>query len=333
MSRITSMLLAGILAASMLVVLFGCIGGKKRVPTSKSSRTYAVVKARQGDTTRRLANRYLEDPDKGWVIESSNQTKEIKAGNIYVIPLLPLNKGGLKEDGYQLVPVLSYSGFHPSQSNSVTISKADFERHMAYIKEKGYQPVSLDKLFDFFELKDSLPKNAIAITINDIGRGTHSIAYPILKKYGYKASIFVCTDFVTGRGEALTWDEIREMKQAGFEIGNYTKTLRNLTRRQPDETFEDFYISVDREMTVSSLTFKSELGKAPEFFAYPYGAVNELAISLLKKNGFRGAFTQQAGANPFFIDRYLVKRNAISGNTTQEDFASLFTFFAEENLK
>lgn len=327
-------LLAVLVMALLATALVGCGAKKsKRVSPTRTSRTYAVIKARPNDSLKTLANRYLEDPDKSWIISSYNRVDSVNAGDILVIPLVPVNLGGIGDDAFQAVTVLAYSGFSEDSSDAITMSRADFEQQMQYIKDQGFTPISIDRFYDFLEFEEQAPEKAVVITIDDVGQNTYEVAYPILKKFDYPAAVFVATDLVSGESAALSWDKLREMAGNGITVGHASKTLRNLTRRQPDESFEDFIIAVDRELTVPSLKFKQELGKAPDYFAYPFGATNELVISLLKKNDFRGALTQAKGSNPFFTNNYLVRRNPVPGTISMQEFGKLFEFSQEGGAK
>jgi len=328
---VNSKTLRHILLATLLMVIALAIVGcgsqrSTRVSPTRTSKSYSVVKATSKDTLKTLANRYMEDPEKAWIIAAYNRIDSVKEGDIVIIPRTPLNLGGIQDGRLQTIPVLTYSGFSEDVSDAITIKRTDFVAQMQYLKDKGYTPVALDRFYDFLEFKEQAPEKAVVITIDDVGQSTFSVAFPVLQQFGYPATVFVATDLVSGKGNALDWDQIRQMHESGIGIGHRTKTLRNLTRRLGDETFEDYIIAVDREMTVPSLQFKTELSMAPEFFAYPFGATNELVISLLKKNKFRGALTLSKGSNPFFTNNYLVKRNPVPGNMSLAEFEKLFVF-------
>lgn len=300
---------------------------------SRKSKTYAVVETRAGDTAEGLANRYLKDPAKAWVITEYNGVAEITPGQFLVVPLQPVNKGGLAENGLQTVPVLAYSAFTKSPGQSVALSQAAFDDQMRFLKDNGYVPVSIEAFYNFLEFKEDMPAKAVLITIDDTGQNTWDVAFPVLRKYGFPAAVFVCTDLVTGKEGALSWDKVKEMAAAGVSIQHQTKTLRNLTRRKADESFEDFVVAVDRELTVASLEFREKAGLTPSLLAYPYGATNELVIALLRKNGFRGGLTLSGQANPFYTDNYLVSRKPVTADTTLDALGKSLTVFQQSEVQ
>jgi len=70
-----------------------------------------------------------------------------------------------------------------------------FDQQMRYLKDNHYRVISLNELLDFLNYRHAIPKRSVLITIDDGYRSAYDIAYPILKKYGFKATLFIYTDF------------------------------------------------------------------------------------------------------------------------------------------
>ena len=328
-SRLFSIFGSCILAAALLA---GCGGGSAGQGGSRTSRSFAVVCPRPKDSLKTLANRYLKDPRKAWIIADFNNIETLTPGQAVVVPLESVNRGGLTPQGFQTVPVLAYSAFSETRADRATVTRAAFEEQMRFLKDNGYTAISIDQFFDFLDFKDQVPTRSVLITIDDIGQGVYEIAYPILKKYQTPAALFICTDLVTGRENALDWDRIREMRKHGVSIQHRTKTLRNLNRRKRDETFEEYVRAVERELFVASRKVHEETGVAMRYLAYPYGATNGMVIALLEKNNIRGAFTLAPGSNPFFADNYTAGRTVIPGDFSLADFKKTLNVFEKEAL-
>jgi len=75
------------------------------------------------------------------------------------------------------------------------------------------------------------------LTFDDGWKPFHEFAYPILKALGFTATLFIYTDFVGARS-ALSWDEIRQLEQEGFEIEAHSKTHNDLRRRTGESEAE-----------------------------------------------------------------------------------------------
>jgi len=165
---------------------------------------FAAVVVRPGETLAMLAGTWLLDPSRAWEIAEYNGIAAAAPGQELVIPLRPYRRGGLTPERYQTVPVLVYHQFAEKSTNKMIVSRESFEAQMRLLKEKGYQVVSLEQLFAFLEFRGQLPEKAVAITIDDGWRSAYDIAFPILRKYGYPATIFVYTQLITGGAKTLS---------------------------------------------------------------------------------------------------------------------------------
>lgn len=328
MSRLSHILVRLVLGCLLLSFVSACAmgGGSRVMSPTRTSRSFAVVKPRAQETSDSLAHRYYGDARQGWVIREYNEVEEVSPEQFVVIPLLPVYLGGLSEKGYQTVPVLTYSAFSEETSDIFSIDRKRFHSQLQYLKDNGVTPITLEEFVKFIRFEGQVPEKSVLITIDDVGQHVYDIAFEELKKFGFPATVFVCTDLVGDRPGALTWDMIREMQKAKISVGHRTKTLRNLARRLDSETLEEYVIDVDRELTVASLTFSSELGNDPKWFAYPFGAFNESVVELLKKNGFEGGFVTDGRVSPFFADDFRISRINVPGDIALQDFEKFMQF-------
>jgi len=89
-----------------------------------------------------------------------------------------------------------------------------FEAQMRYLRER-YRVVSLEQLLR--ELEDpEATGQAVAVTFDDGYRDNFTAALPVLRQHGVKATFFVTTSFLDGRG-ASWWDEIAWMLRSSPE--------------------------------------------------------------------------------------------------------------------
>jgi peptidoglycan/xylan/chitin deacetylase (PgdA/CDA1 family) len=239
----------------------------------------------------------------------------------------------LTSKGYQTVPVLSYHRFSFDQASKLTVTKSAFEEQMKLLKDKGYRGITLDQLFDFLDFKSQIPKKSVVINIDDGWRSTYDIAFPILKKYGYPATLFVYTDLIVGSEKTLSWDLIQEMANNGIDVQCHTKSHRNLTLMDKKESFREYFEAIEKELSTCEAIIKKKLNKDVKYLAYPYGETNPLINELLKKRGYRGGLTIKRGGNPFFIHNYRVNRSMIYGDFDLNQFEKNLTVFTEELLK
>jgi len=295
---------------------------------------FVAVIARQGDTFSSLAAKYLSDASMDWFIAEYNDLSVLNPGQALIIPLKPYQRGRLTLKGYQTVPVLSYHNFSLDRStNRMTVTQTAFEEQMKFLKENGYRVIPLDQLVDFLEFKRQIPEKSVVITLDDGWRSAYEIALPILKKYGYPATLFVYTDLIVGSKKTLSWDLVQEMANSGIDIEGHTKTHRNLALINKKEPFSEYFEAIEKELSASARIIRAKAGKDIKYLAYPDGETNHLVIELVEKEGYRGAFTVRRGGNPFFIHDYRINRSMIYGDFNLDQFKKNLTVFGNEALK
>ncbi len=287
---------------------------------------FVFVRPGKSDTFETIAGEYLLDSEKGWLISKFNGQSEIVPGKILAVPLKPVYLGGLEGDGYQTVPILAYHCFSEDRTDKMTVAAGEFERQMRYMKESGYRTISLDQLLDFMEFKAPVPDKAFLVTIDDGWNSSYRIAFPILKKYGFTASYFVHTDFIGGGGKGLSWEQLKEMADHGFDVQNHTRSHRDLTVLEKGETYEQYLKAVIKEIEDAEKIIEKNIGTSCRYFAYPYGQSNELIASVLKKRGYRAAFTVERGNPAFFENRYRIRRSVVYGDWDSSEFEKNVSF-------
>ncbi len=105
----------------------------------------------------------------------------------------------------------------------------------------------------------------------------------------------------------MTWDEVREMKEAGMEIGSHTQNHYLLNMLSEEESY--------RELKGSKEVLEKELGRDCTLFSYPNGAEGNflpLHFRQLKELGYSSAVTQIPGVNHPGDNMYALYRINIS---------------------
>lgn len=334
--RVKGFLLSAVIGVSFLMLLNGCAETQVKDKAAKAAPappTFMPVIAQPGDTLTSLASRYLKDPGKSWQIAEFNNITSVTPGQELVIPLRPYAIGGIGKDSYQTIPVLSYHNFSKNKTTKMIITRAEFEKQMKLLKDNGYRVIGMDELFEFLNFRTQLPKKSVVITIDDGWRATYDIAYPVLKKYGFPATLMVYTDLITNRKQTLSWDLIKEMADNGIGIQGHTKTHRDLTSQKTGEPFKAYIEDIDHEIVKSTKIIKEKLGRDVKYLAYPYGKTNHLVIALLKKHGYAGAFTVNRGGNPSFAGPFVVRRSMIYGDMSLKQFEKNLVISSRKALR
>jgi peptidoglycan/xylan/chitin deacetylase (PgdA/CDA1 family) len=280
---------------------------------------FAVVVTRSADDFASLAERYVGDRARGWWIAEFNGIDAIRPGETVVIPLRETNRVGVHWTAFQTIPILCYHRFG-TRSSQLTVTPATFETQMEYLARNGYHVVPLARLTGFLDGKEALPRKSVVVTIDDGYRSTYDIAYPILKKYGFPATVFLYSDFV-GASDALTWPQMKEMADSGLiDIQPHSKTHANLALRVPEETDAKYRERVRREVDAPIGVIQERLGIRSTAYAFPYGDVNETVLDQLKRQGVRLAVTVTPGGNGFFAPPQMLRRSMVFGNDSLDVF-------------
>ena len=273
-----------------------------------------------------LAERFLGDGNKSWLIEESNPGADFNSGDSIVIPLNQANRGGLRIDGFQTIPILTYHRFSKDCSSALCVSSSTFDNQMRYLKENNFHVISPVELLAFLKYKQGLPKKSVLITMDDGYRSVYTHAYPILKKYGFTATLFIYTDFIGVSKMALTWDQLKEMKADGFSIGSHTIHHSDLTVPKDGESEADWMDRINRELYGSKKIIDKKLGQNTYLLAYPYGNYDQRSVNIARNAGYKIAMSVKRGGNPFFANPFHLRRDQILQKDMQTFISRLNTF-------
>jgi peptidoglycan/xylan/chitin deacetylase (PgdA/CDA1 family) len=302
------------------------------LPEFFESPEFIVAFAKPGDTPATLAQRHLGDAGKAWMIEDYMGKPTFAPGDKVVIPRRAWNPAGVTPDGYQIVPVLCYHNIGPEHKGRLLMAASKFAEEMRYLKDRGYRVISMREFLEFSEGKRQLPRKAVVLTFDDGYKSFREFAEPILKQLGFTATLFVYTDFVGAGRNALSWRDLKELQDAGFDIEAHSKTHADL-RRKPGEGEGEYAARIRAELGQPQNLFRQHLGRPATILAYPYGAWDDDLLKLLDDYGYRAAFTVRRESSSAFVSPQKIHRSQVYGEMTIEDFARNLNVFHNETLK
>ncbi len=322
---------AAAIALTLMIIstllIAGCAGTKTEIVPGDifhRSDDYVIYLFKRGDSASSLAKKFLGDPGKAWVIEDANE--KLSPGQYVVIPLALKNKGGIYPDGIQEIPILCYHRFGNECNSPLCVSSQLFDRQMRYLRNNGFHVITPEQLLAFLEYREPLPKKSVMITIDDGYRSVYDIAFPILKKYGYSATLFVYTNYVGVSSKAITWQQLRALKSNRFTIGSHTINHSDLSKQGENENKDAYEQRLHRELFDSKKIIDKNLKQDTFFFAYPFGRANTMAIAMARQAGYRLAVTVNRGSNAFFANPFLLRRDQILKKDMPTFKARLKTF-------
>lgn len=184
-----------------------------------------------------------------------------------------------------------------TNETGLSVTPDFFRKQLQYLKDKGYIVIGMSDLNNFFNNGTSLPKKAAIITLDDAYEDNYTNAYPILKEFGFKATIFVPTGHVMGAGY-LTWDQIAQMSDL-VDFGNHTWSHH---ASAGTATVLEWEIgTADKDLVSHGLDNN-------KVFAYPYGNPSKLDEQILTKYGYNLAFTTTHGSTMCKGQKYVLPR-------------------------
>ncbi|MBV1905362.1 MAG: polysaccharide deacetylase family protein [Pseudomonadales bacterium] len=299
------------------------------------SEEFMIVQAGSADTYATLAERYMGAEDQQYIIRAVNASVPDKPGKaILSIPLNTLNAASVFPDGYQLVPILCYHQFVDASvsRSAMQVSARAFERQMEYLANNGYHVIPFSRLQGYLSGKQPVPPKSVVITIDDGYKSVFETAFPILKKFGFNATLFLYTDFVGG-GAALSWNSIRAMQATGLiDVESHSSTHTSLVQL-PKETTQQYGLRIAYEVVNAEKVIQRSLNRKTRYYAYPFGDTSELVMDTLRINDYPLAATVQRGSNAAFTSPLLLRRNMIYASDDIKKFASQLKVFHTVNLK
>jgi peptidoglycan/xylan/chitin deacetylase (PgdA/CDA1 family) len=214
-------------------------------------------------------------------------------------------------------PVLMYHSVSPDRKDLLTVSPKTFERQMAFLKSCGYRVLSLEQAAQAMRQRRNEGK-ALAVTFDDGNEDNYTFAFPVLRKYGFPATIFLIYSKV-GTPGFLTWDEIREMAASGLiAFGSHSIHHIPLTHLGGQE--------LQDEVAGSKRLLEEKLGKKVDLFAYPVGNFDARTRAAVRDAGYLAAAATNPGRGAADDDPFIIKRLRISENSR-----NLFTFWFESS--
>ncbi len=180
--------------------------------------------------------------------------------------------------------ILTYHRVAESAENALCVTPGRFAAHMAWLKRHGLRGVGVGTLTD--AMRAGRQRGLVGITFDDGYASLVEAALPALLRHGFTATMFIVSGLI---GRTNQWDEgpvwplmsaeqIRQLAEAGMEIGSHTVTHLRLASADPDQL---------KAEVCDSRTSLSELIAAPiRGFAYPYGAMDAAAQHAVRDAGY-----------------------------------------------
>jgi peptidoglycan/xylan/chitin deacetylase (PgdA/CDA1 family) len=183
-----------------------------------------------------------------------------------------------------------------------------------------YRVVGFEEIARALREGRPLPRRTAAITIDDGYADNFEVAYPVLRRHGFTATLFLISRRLGAEADwsgdpgptdgrpLLTLEQVRQMRAGGLAVGAHTRTHRPLPELSAEQAAE--------EVGGSRADLEADLGEPVPTFAYPYGALDEQAVDAVKHASFGGACTTHPRHARFGDDPLLIPRIEVRGTDT-----------------
>jgi peptidoglycan/xylan/chitin deacetylase (PgdA/CDA1 family) len=198
------------------------------------------------------------------------------------------------------------------------VTPANFESQLIYLKGSGWTAVTLDDLAAALRENGVLPPKSVILTFDDGYLDFYYQAWPIIKKYQVKVTIYVMSRQESCGGDRsiyMTMDMIKELAQSPL-ITVASHSLNHCDLKAQD------MVEQKHEILDSKIELEELIGRPVRHFAYPYGDFNDISLQLVQSSGYETATTTLAGEVHTDQNRFVLHRVRV-GNFSGLEFASI----------
>lgn len=228
------------------------------------------------------------------------------------------------------IPILMYHSIsdHASRKfKQFTVSPKVFADHMAYLHQHRYTPMTVTQFVAARSQNGAkLPERPVVLTFDDGFADFYTEALPVLRQYGFPATLYVTTGFINGtsrwlqrEGEAhrliLTWDQLSEISANGIECGGHSHSHPQLDTLAPAEAA--------REIVQSKMILEDHLGQCVFSFAYPFGYYTASVRHQVQEAGYRSACAVKHAMSSEMTDPFALARLMVRSDTDVDALAAL----------
>ncbi|MCJ7557175.1 MAG: poly-beta-1,6-N-acetyl-D-glucosamine N-deacetylase PgaB [Gammaproteobacteria bacterium] len=227
--------------------------------------------------------------------------------------------------------------------DAMAVSTSNLIAHFRWLRDQGYQPVSIEQIEAANNGGDALPEKPVLLSFDDGLLSVYTHVYPLLKLFHYPAVVSLVTGWIEGdqnvryagreRGydSFLSWVQIREMQASGLvEIASHSHALHQGITANPQgntepaatsllylegayETADDFRARIFRDLRSSVDIISANTGVVPRVITWPYGAYNDVTIEIARQVGLYWSLTLDPNfGNPEgtrLLHRHLIENN------------------------
>ncbi len=192
--------------------------------------------------------------------------------------------------------ILLYHHVATDTPPSTSISPADFQLHLEYLRDNEFNVMPLDIMINSLRSGESIPDKSVAITFDDGYISIFKEAFPLLQSFGFPFALFLSTEPIDNEQENyMNWGQVRDIANAGALIANHMIDHPYMLSARGSESTKELLARHRRDLLYAEERILAETGQSHRYLAYPYGEFNPDIKKILAEEGFVG-LAQNSGA-------------------------------------
>lgn len=206
----------------------------------------------------------------------------------------------------------------------LSVTTSSLEEQIAFLVDRAFTGMTFSDLADAFETGKALPERPVVLTFDDGYADFASAAWPVLRRYGFPATVFVTSGWIADSGpyaagmppdQMLNRVQVRELAAAGIEIGAHSHSHPQLDQLAQAALCE--------ELRVGRVLLEDCIDAPVRALAYPFGYSTPRVRLAARAAGYRcAAAVRNVRATPS-DDIFMLPRLTICRSTDQMAFASI----------
>ena len=206
------------------------------------------------------------------------------------------------------IPIVMYHSIIKSKKSlgKFVISPEEFESDLKYLKDNNFNTIFMKDILDYVYEDKNLPENPIMLTFDDGYYNNYLYAYPLLKDYSFKMVISPIGIEVDKYSEIenhspnyahVSWSNLKEMIDSGLvEVQNHTYNMHKInkkrrgTKKNKNESMEKYKSELSNDLLLMQNKICDNLGVSANTFVYPFGAISNCSVDIIKNLGFKASF-------------------------------------------
>lgn len=210
------------------------------------------------------------------------------------------------------VAVLAYHRFGPAAIDSMTVRTESFREQMRFLRDKGWSVIPLADLISALrDPAEPLPHASVVITIDDGHRSVWTELRPEARSTRTPVTLFIYPSAISNATYALTWDQLRALRDEGFDIEAHTYWHPRFDRERARLSPAEYDAFVTFQLQASRDRLEQRLGRRVSAMAWPFGLYSDDLIARARRAGYVAAFTLDRRCvtradDPLALPRFLV---------------------------